>query len=212
MARQRVIYGRKTQVKEVRKKILIVTEGKTEKEYFDQYKRMPSITVLTYDAGDNKRSLVEKTIEYRDQLVVQGKIEAEDSVWAVFDRDIDGRNPSDTDNFNQALQVAENANINVAYSNDSVELWFLVHFQDVSTSLHRKDINAKLSAHLGFTYKKAQGKQMYQLIKAYRMDAVKRCIAMQKNMKGVAPADANPSTTVHLLVNEIMSSGFREKK
>lgn len=212
MVSRKNIYIRKTETKDIRKKILIVTEGKTEKEYFDEYNRKPELKVLTHDAGDNKRSLVEKAIAHRDELILQGKLDPEDRVWVVFDRDIDITNNVDKDNFNQALQIAENSKINVAYSNDSFELWFLVHYREVSSALHRKDINVKLSAHLGSSYKKGQGKAMYNLLKSNRSEALRRAAKMHKDMDGVPPADANPSTTVHLLINEITSSGFREKK
>jgi hypothetical protein len=212
MVNQRNTYSRKSETKDTRKKILIVTEGKTEKEYFDEYNRKPELKVLTHDASDNKRSLVEKAINHRDELISQGDLEFDDRVWVVFDRDIDVSNKVDKDNFNQALQIASNSKINVAYSNDSFELWFLLHYQDVSSALHRKDINIKLSGHIGSSYTKGKGKDMYHLLKVRRSEALRRSTKMHKDMDKIHPVDANPSTTVHLLVDEIISSGFREKK
>lgn len=212
MTRKASLYSRRSRTRDIRKKLLIVTEGKTEKEYFDEYKRLPQLTVITHDAKDNKRSLVEKAIEYRDVLIKEGKLDVEDRTWAVFDRDMDKKNPHDTDNFNQAFEIARNNGINVAYSNDAVELWFLIHYQDVSSAIHRDDLNKKLAGHLGASYKKAQGRKMYDLIKDKRQDALRRARKMFADMEGVSPCDANPCTTVHLLIDEIMANGFREKK
>jgi hypothetical protein len=59
-------------------------------------------------------------------------------VWCVFDRDIE-ENPLLIDEgnikFNTAINTAINSGIKVAWSNDSFELWILLHFKDINPKL-----------------------------------------------------------------------------
>lgn len=57
-------------------------------------------------------------------------------VWCVYDRDrsfYSNANEADKNDisFNASLLIAESHNIKVAWSNDSFELWVLLHFEDV---------------------------------------------------------------------------------
>ena len=55
-------------------------------------------------------------------------------VWCVFDRDFNG-NPGILDkaeiSFDESPHTAKRNNIKVAWSNDSFELWILLHYEDV---------------------------------------------------------------------------------
>ena len=55
-------------------------------------------------------------------------------VWCVFDRDFNG-NPGILDkaeiSFDESTHTAKRNNIKVAWSNDSFELWILLHYEDV---------------------------------------------------------------------------------
>jgi hypothetical protein len=63
-------------------------------------------------------------------------------LWCVFDRDKEKdrerdhiANIADIE-FTEAIKTARNSGINVAWSNDSFELWILLHFEDVDASNH----------------------------------------------------------------------------
>lgn len=57
----------------------------------------------------------------------------------MFDRD-------DNEDFNRALYLARENNIRCAWSNESIELWFLLHFEFINTNNGRKWYIHKLNA------------------------------------------------------------------
>jgi len=109
---------RKVNTRKVRQRFLIVCEGeKTEPNYFNSF-RVPKdvIQIEVKGVGENPSKLVESAKDLKKQ-------EDYDQVWCVFDRD--NWLPQD---FNNAIQNAENQNFNVAYSNEAFELWYVLHF------------------------------------------------------------------------------------
>jgi hypothetical protein len=202
---------RNLNTRDIRKKFLIMTEGETEAVYFNHYKQAPNPVVLVIDKSDNKTSLVQKAIDEKKKRISENDfIDDIDEAWVVLDRDV-STNKGDKANFNNALQIAKNNGVHVAYSNDSFELWFLMHFQDVSSAMHRDIVCSKLNGRLGKKHVKGGSGDLYELIKPSRSIALKRAARVLKQSSGTAPEAANPSTTVHILVNRIMDhSGFRD--
>jgi hypothetical protein len=117
--------------------ILIVCEGEiTEPSYFNQF-RINSAKVKSVGEGYNTVSLVNRAIV----LAQQGNY---DQVWCVFDKD----DFNDND-YNAAIQIAEVNNFGVAYSNQSFEYWFLLHFNDhQGGGMHRNSYNDKINEFL----------------------------------------------------------------
>lgn len=185
-----------------RKFFLIVTEGKTETQYFRHFSSTTGPRIESVNKEDSKVNLVKKAAALRDWYIKEGRYTEGDETWAVFDRDVDNKKPNDKDTFNQALELARKKNIKVAYSNDSFELWFLLHLQCVSTAMHRRDIEKRLKRHLG-SYK--HGDDVFDKINDNYSRAVKRAKQMLGAMEssGTQPVDANPSTTVYLLTEEL---------
>lgn len=196
-------------VRDERKFYLIVTEGKTEEQYFTHFRSTTGPRILSVDKQDSKVSLVKKAIVLRDQLKKEDSYIGGDETWVVFDRDVDKKKSNDQATFNQALELAKNNGIEVAYSNDSFELWFLLHFQVVSTAIHRKDIGTKLKKYLT-SYK--HGDDVFDQIKDKYTEGVKRAKQMLKsaNDAGTQPVDANPSTTVHLLTDKLLKDSDQQ--
>ena len=185
-----------------RKFFLIATEGQSEALYFEHFRSTTGPRIEPIDKQDSKISLVRKAIELRKGRIKDGSYADNDETWVVFDRDIDGKKPNDKDTFNQALALAKENNIKAAYSNDSFELWFLLHFQVASSAMHRDIVAEKLKKHLG-TYK--HGEDVFEKIDNGYIEAVKRAKQlMQRHTDyGTPPVNANPSTTVHLLTEEL---------
>lgn len=207
-------FRRRIDQRRLYKRYLIMTEGETESTYFNHYKQQPNPIVHAIDQFDSKRSLVEKSIAERKKRISYGDfIEDLDEAWVVFDRDKSPSNPQDKTNFNEALQLAKNNKISVAYSNDSFELWLLLHYQVVSSALHRDVICTKLSAHIGKTYVHGSKCDLFNEIKANRQKAISRAEQMLTEQGATPPESANPSTTIHLLVQKIMAEpGFRDQQ
>ena len=65
----------------------------------------------------------------------------------VFDKD-------DYQDFDESISYAENNGFNVAYSNESFELWFLLHFSLFVNPVTRGNYARLLSKYLGIPYTK----------------------------------------------------------
>lgn len=185
-----------------RRWFLIVCEGeKTEPNYF---KKFPVNTrVINLDIkgeGKNTRSLVEKAIELKNK----DQYDENDRFWCVFDRDINGKNSNDAQNFNAAMTLAKNNGIKVAYSNDAFELWYLLHFHFYNTGISRQNYQQKLTKLLGHEYQK-NSEKIYEELKDRQQDAIKHAKRLLQKYDVSNPETDNPSTTVHLLVEELNS-------
>lgn len=188
--------SRRIDTKEVKPRILVVCEGKkTEPNYFKGFK-VSTVDLVIEPAGAVHVSVVERAIE----LVAQdGDYE---EVWCVFDRDKHITNPQDTALFNSALEKASASGVRVAYSNDAFELWYLLHFNYVDSQILRADYVAKLRDILG-TYKK-NDPNMYGKLEDKMETAIRNAKKLYDECDKTDPANADPSTTVFMLVERLM--------
>ena len=211
-------FAKKTSKKKKRELVayfLIVCEGeKTEPNYFKSFpKRNGKIVYdLKFDGGGiSTLKVVEKAIELRDSSK-----QKYDRVWAVFDRDSFKAN-----SFNSAILKAKANNVECAWSNQAFELWYLLHFHNRITSMHRneykkaieKSINQRLSLN-SFKYKK-NSVNMFSVLQKHgnQEQAIKWAKEMNKNFDGEKYSDYNPSTQVYKLVEELTgkSEDFTEE-
>jgi hypothetical protein len=186
---------RKVSIKEVKKAILIYCEGeKTEPNYFHALCKSLNISnVEVNGCGKNTDSLVEDAIKIR-----KNKYSGYDQIWCVFDRD-----SFPAQNFNRAIQIASNNNIEVAYSNEAFELWYLLHFNYIDSALSRTLYQKKLTECLGERYEK-NSKDMYEKIKGRQSTAIINSENLLISYRGTFnPENCNPCTTVHCLVEEL---------
>ena len=134
--------------------------------------------------------LVRKAIRLRKQ-------DDYDQVWCVFDRDSFPRQ-----NFNDALDLARQAGIEVAYSNEAFEIWYLLHFHYHDSATSRDLYKGMLTDRLGFEYKK-NDPTMYDLLERRQQDAIRNAERLLSFHVPHRPADDNPCTTVHHLVQAL---------
>lgn len=173
---------------------LIICEGeKTEPNYFDAFK-VKSAKIIIEGTGCNTLSLVNKA----QKIVNSYKTEYVkfDQVWCVFDRD------DFCDTFNDAIFKAKDIGFRVAYSNEAFELWYLFHFIYFNSSITRVDYIRKLNKHLGIEYKK-NSTEMYEILLPNQSEAINRAKRLLSKYSGTNPNKQEPSTTVHLLVEEL---------
>jgi len=134
--------------------------------------------------------------------------------WIVIDRD---KGAHTEKQFNDAINLARSTKIEnhveVAYANDSFELWYLLHFTAQSEFIHRKNINAKLlriikkidSRFKGLNKKKLKQQQyisiIFNKILPYQEKAIQNAKELLESY-GTShnPEKDNPSTTIHKLV------------
>ncbi len=196
--------------------ILIVCEDQnTEPTYFRQFKKMfPEETVYLREIGTGKKpkGIVEQTINEREILSAEAK-KTIDEVWVVFDKDDEGNTATTLESFNSAWALARQEKINIAFSNEVFELWLLLHFIDVSSTnpIPRADIYSSLQTviksfetHKLFVYQHGKAEVIDALVKlGSEVKAIERAEKLLAEQKGKQPIDANPSTTVHVLVKRL---------
>lgn len=182
--------SRAVDVREPRKRFLIVCEGeKTEPNYFRGF-RVPREVVEIRGLDDNTVRLVEKAVE----LKKNGRY---NQTWCVFDRD-----SFPAAHFNAALALAREEKIQVAYSNEAFELWYLLHFHFYDMAIHRHAYIDKLIALLGHRYEK-NSDAIYEKLEPRQPDAIRNAQTLLAQYPAPNPEKDNPSTTVYLLVQEL---------
>jgi len=179
--------------REPRQRFLIVCEGKeTEPNYFRGF-RVPG-SVMEMDI----RGLGLNTVDLVRDADELAKIDGEyDQVWCVFDRD-----GFPAQHFADALKLAKRLKIRVAYSNESFELWFLLHFNYVCTGISRTLYCSKLSSLIRAKYRK-NSREMYALLEPQQPQAIRNAKTLMGQYCPPDPVSDNPSTSVHLLVEEL---------
>ncbi len=189
--------------------IFIFTEGeKTEPNYFRFICNDLRISnnVGIKGIGFNTLSLVKEIIKFKNDYELENEDCLGDEYWVVFDKDdfdiIGGRNQ-----FDDAINMARAKGINVAYSNESFELWYFLHFGFCSTRLSRSDYIDKLTERLKKITKgkinryQKWSESMGSLLKSRHEDAVKNAEKLVIEFQEEPLfSNKNPSTTVHCLV------------
>ncbi|MFM8299213.1 MAG: RloB family protein [Microcystis aeruginosa] len=196
---------RQTKTRETRKRFLIICEGeKTEVNYFKAFTVPKKIEVRVKGEGKNSLSLVEKAIKIIDNV---NKDDSFDQIWCVFDKDNCSK-----EQFNQAEGLAKEQNIKIAYSNEAFEIWFILHFQYLDIATSRSEYLTILTNQMqkyGLLNKKEKYKKnredMYEKLKPYQTTAITNAakLIQDRDEAKKHPFDANPSTTVQELVQEL---------
>jgi hypothetical protein len=181
---------RRVGIREPIERFLIVCEGeKTEPSYFRSF-RVPKDIITVIGLGANTVSLVKQGIERAQE-------DEYDQVWCVFDRD-----SFPAEMFNEALALAERHGIRVAYSNEAFELWYLLHFSYHDAAISRLEYRRKLTLFLGRPYAK-NCENMYEELEEKQESAIRNAARLYSQYSPCRPECDNPSTTVHLLVQEL---------
>lgn len=183
---------RKVNTREIRQRFLIVCEGeKTEPNYFRSFRVPKNVAEIDIKGlGENPSKLVHSAKGLKQQ-------EEYDQVWCVFDRD--NWTPED---FNNAIKNAESQGFNVAYSNEAFELWYVLHFEFLNTGIPRSKYRQKLTLLLNRKYQK-NSETIYDELLERQPTAIRNAMNLLNQYNPPTPAKDNPSTTVHLLVQEL---------
>lgn len=202
--------SRKSSFRKPRKVLRIYTEGtKTEPNYFNSIKdelRLSEIDIRVHGVpgfDNHTLPLVEGVIERKNKE--EDGFETE--WWVVFDRD-------EHADFNKAVELARENEINVAYSNESFELWFILHFEFLQSSLGRDKFEAKLTKLLGRKYEK-NSSDIYELIKDKEADAMRNAKKLEElhdKTKIISPEKRDPSTLVYKLVERLRTLKIEREK
>lgn len=184
---------------------LIVTEGTdTEPAYFGAIKeiinkRYPEKIHLDVSGeGDNTISLFG-----RAKLLAGNNSNVYKHVWIVYDTD-----DFPADHIDRVLQLCvenstEETTFHAIWSNQCIELWFLLHFSFMQSDIHRTEYWPKLTEHLkqiGAGEYMKNRKDMYQILYPYMNYAIGNAKRLNALNEGKLPSKAAPGTKVYELI------------
>lgn len=184
------IAPRKEATTPTRKTILIVCEGeRTEPDYFKKFRVAKKVEVC--GIGRNTLSLVQ-------DAALRNAKQQYDEVWCVFDRDAFPEK-----NIRAAFALMAQEKFHAAFSNESFELWYLLHFCYLDTHNTRSQYNEMLSKHLGFEYKK-NNPNMLAILEGKQATAIKNAKKLEQ-LYFVAGLEhsSKPTTSVYKLVERL---------
>ncbi|MBK6621223.1 MAG: RloB domain-containing protein [Saprospirales bacterium] len=194
-------------VKRVKKRILILCEGLTEKNYFQAIKEDPDYSQALLAVNPQVVAAKSPTPEQvvREALQRAQKAQEEgnayDKVWVVFDHDHHIYRKT-------AYEQAQKSTINVGFSAISFETWFLLHF--VRSAKVFETANALLTELRKYYqgYQKARQNDFSNL-----KDKLETALSNTTWLKSQTTppnkhiTDCNPWTDVDVLVLELIRAG-----
>ena len=187
---------------------LIVTEGtSTEPQYFQairdiidqQYRGRVQLDI--YGEGQNTLSLFDKARNH-----VQRSPNSYKHVWIVYDTD-----DFPQDNINRTAELCvqsstEETEYHAIWSNQCIELWFLLHFSYFQSDIHRKEYWPKLSECMtmyGFGIYSKGREDMYSILEPYMDIAIRNAKKLDAINQGRTPAMSAPGTKVFELIEKL---------
>lgn len=176
----------------------------TEEVYLNFYRRRHRhhVGVEIADFRGTPLQLAERAIDAkkrneRDAKRSRGR--AHDEVWCVFDVDA---HP----NLDAAMANARDHGIKLAVSNPCLELWFLLHFEDQTAYLDRKQANSSANHHLS-RGKSLTPDDLKALDESYDFARQRARKLDQKHHGDGSGTHANPSSGVWRIVDSIAEQG-----
>jgi hypothetical protein len=184
-------------------RVLIVCEGeKTECNYFKEIRQKARIGsahiyVVPSESGTDPKTVVKSAEE-----AFKRKGRSFERVYAVFDRD-------DHQEYANAIHMADARNqklindgkqhvtFEAIVSVPCFELWLLLHFEDVQTSIHREAVFKRLRTHIS-TYEKSM-QNLFSLTESNLVTATDRAKVLKRTYQRIPGVD--PYTDVHELVD-----------
>ena len=182
----------------------IVSEGtKTEPNYIKGIAN--AINTKYYDMSSDKRIEVEGTGRNTKSLLKYARKQVERvfpqavEVWLLYDKDdfpLD-----DFDNTQYSAQDREDdRQYKVAWSNECIELWFLLHFQELTVNVGRERYQELLRGYCNYEKKM---ENIYEILKDKTDIALKRAKRQYEEYGDIAPSKMCPATRIYQLIEEL---------
>jgi len=187
---------------------LIVTEGKkTEPAYFIAIKNKINSTypdriqVDVEGVGDNTLNLFQKA-----KHLAESSANGYKHIWVVYDTD---DFPEELIDLTASLCKKESSSettYHAIWSNQCIELWFLLHFSYMHSDIHRSAYWPKLTKCLNAIgcgdYKKNRD-DMYSILAPYIDTAISNAEKLAAANDGKTPSESAPGTMVYELVKKL---------
>lgn len=189
-------------------KFLLLCEGDTEASYFQSFPMRPKMLTAVPTGMQGMRLVTEAQERLRLLRHPHRNEDVPDQLWVVFDRD-----DISPDEFNKAVLALEPAeqeyapdppetHLRIAYSNESFELWFVLHYQFHNTPSVRQWYCDKVEELIGEHYDKNRT-PLYDTLHPLQATAIAHAKRLHAEQASATPADGNPCTTVYALVEEL---------
>ena len=187
---------------------LIVTEGtETEPQYFQAIKNSIDqkyrgrIHLDIIGKGDNTISLFNRAVKDAERSSNVYK-----HVWLVYDKDDFPSEHFDKTAILCSSTSTSETSYHAIWSNQCIELWFLLHFMFLQSDLHRDEYFPKLTEclkekELGTYYKSRP--DMYNVLRPFMDEALKNAKMLAQINQGKTPGKSSPGTMVHLLIETL---------
>ena len=187
---------------------LIVTEGTdTEPAYFGAIQEIinkdypEKIQLKIFGMGDNTVSLFEKA-----KRLAKDNPNGYRHVWIVYDTD-----DFPAEHIDRVVQLCiahstDEIEYHAVWSNQCIELWFLLHFGFLQSDIHRSEYWSKLTECLKkidvgeYTKNRTD---MYYILRPYMDAAIDNAKSLDAINYGKAPSKAAPGTKVYELVERL---------
>ena len=185
---------------------LIASEGtETEPQYFGAIQRIINskyrdrIQLKVEGIGDNTVNLLMKARQYVQNNGIVFK-----HVWIVYDTD-----DFPAENIDMVAQLCEEYSAqgetiyHAVWSNQCVELWYLLHFMYMDTDIDRSRYWPKLSdclKNMGAGSYEKNRPDMYEVLRPYMDIAIANAKRLDKQNEGRKPSESAPGTKVYELV------------
>lgn len=184
---------------------LIVSEGTdTEPAYFGAIKEIinsrfqEKIHLSVFGEGDNTLNLLEKA-----RRRATANPNGYKHVWVVYDTDdFPAEHIDRTAQLCQTLSTDE-MQYHAIWSNQCIELWFLLHFSYMHSDLRRTEYWPKLTEYLRSLDEGDYTKNrpdMYRILYPMMDFAIANARRLEKENQGKPPSKAAPGTTVYKLI------------
>ena len=185
-----------------RRIIRVLTEGAvTEPGYLAQWaRRNHQIRIETKDSGMVPLSLVQRAREYQKvnaRLQNRGQGVDFDEIWCVFDVD---QHP----NLAQAINEARQSSISVALSNPCFELWLILHYEDQTAHIDRRDAQSRVRDLGAIKGKRLEPTNIEALFSGYEAARLRAQQLRERHLANGSDPTENPSSTVWELVDRFL--------
>ena len=184
---------------------LIFTEGtNTEPLYFNRMKEVidnkfhDRIQLKVEGAGKKTISLFQKARKYVDNSPNDFR-----HVWIVFDTD-----DFPAGNIDQVIRLCDQTGgmetvYHAIWSNQCIELWYLLHFSYIQSDLHRTEYWPKLTGSLralGEEDYSKNRKDMFDVLRPFLDTAIQNAKKLEERNKGRTASASTPGTMIHKLM------------
>ncbi len=176
----------------------ILTEGeKTEPNYFQSSMFRNDRTFPKINPGKCPGNDANGLKQWAESIMKTDFVKG-DRIWIVLDKD-----ENDLQKLHNLKEWCEENDVGLAFSNPCFELWLLIHFNYVDSSMNKEDLIAKLTQNLREQYDKSKD---YSHIFSEKIETAVRNARTLREHNGQSGkrCNQNPFTNIDMLIADLM--------